>query len=228
LPAQYNDELGRLMRSIWRTLSSVESVRADLLHRAETDALTEVANRRSFARIGAERLAEARRVHKTLSVIVLDIDRFKTINDTFGHATGDAVLRLVAVLLARSLRSGDTLARIGGEEFAILLPDTRVEDAFAIAEQLRSRLTDLQMPVLDGATITASFGVAASQAEDKDIEAAMHRADMALYDAKRGGRNRVACKSVDAVSAYPQLPVDIFPKASVAGGVHGDVAWISD
>lgn len=197
LPGYYDDEPGRLMREIGRTIVSAEMVRADLLHRAETDPLTGVANRRRFLRRGLRDLDDTRRSGEALSLVILDIDRFKGINDTHGHAAGDEVLKLVADLLASALRRRDSLARIGGEEFAIMLPDTPLDDAVAIAEQLRQRMISLPMPLLGGAAITASFGVSAAQCDDADIEALMRRADRALYDAKRSGRNAVASRSQD-------------------------------
>lgn len=195
LPGFYEDEPGRLMKEIHRTIASVESVHADLIHRAETDPLTEIANRRRLLRHGAEALNEARRSGASLSVVFLDIDRFKTVNDTYGHAAGDSVLRMVADLVTNTLRKGDAVARIGGEEFAILMPGSELAAAVAAAEQLRQALATLPMPALGGASITASFGVTAAIIMDDGIEMVLHRADGALYDAKRSGRNRVAYRS---------------------------------
>jgi diguanylate cyclase (GGDEF)-like protein len=237
LPTQYDDEPGRLMREIRRTILSVESVHADLLNSAETDPLTEIANRRRLLRRGTEALAEARRAGTTLSLVILDIDRFKSVNDTYGHPAGDLVLRLVSGLVGRDLRDGDSIARIGGEEFAILLPDTPLAQAVLIAERLRYRIGSLPIPALDGAGVTASFGVTAAGSDDPGIERIMHRADAALYDAKRGGRDCVAYRPADSVGgdggdgdcfAPEKAPLAAVVKRAAAGAGKGDVAWIVD
>ena len=231
LPGYYDDEPGRLMREIGRTILSAEMVRADLLHRAETDPLTGVANRRRFLRRGVRDLAGARRSGEALSLVILDIDRFKGINDTHGHAAGDEVLKRLAGLLSSALRSRDSLARIGGEEFAIMLPDTSLADAVAIAEQLRHRMTSLPMPLLGGAVITASFGVTAAERDDADIEALMRRADRALYDAKRSGRNAVACRPTIAPDGTmaDETASDPVQVAAISGrGGKTEVVWIVD
>jgi diguanylate cyclase (GGDEF)-like protein len=229
LPSHYDDEPGRLMREIRRTILSVESVHADLLNRAETDPLTEIANRRRLVRLGTDALTEARRSGAILSLVILDIDRFKAVNDTYGHAVGDLVLRLVAGLIGRDLRARDSIARIGGEEFAILLPDTPLAEAVLIAERLRHRIASLPIPALDGAGVTASFGVTAADRDDPTIERIMHRADTALYDAKRGGRDCVAYRSTDDVGEDDHVAPVRFPIAAVTTrAASGDVAWIVD
>ncbi len=233
LPSDYDDEPGRLMREIRRTILQAEMVHADLLHRAETDPLTEIANRRRFLRRSGEEFAAARQTAEPLSLIVLDIDRFKDINDTYGHPAGDMVLRLVAGFLARALRPRDSLARIGGEEFAILLPDTQLSEAVVIAEQLRHRITTLPMPALGGASVTASFGVTAAEGSEPDFEAMMQRADKALYDAKNGGRDCVAYRSSGADEADKGIVGQRFPGAMCgarpgARVANSDIAWFID
>ena len=237
LPTRYDDEPGRLMREIRRTILSVESVHADLLNSAETDPLTEIANRRRLLRHGTEALAEARRAGTTLSLVILDIDRFKSVNDTYGHPAGDLVLRLVSGLVGSDLRDGDSIARIGGEEFAILLPDTPLAEAVLIAERLRYRIGTLPIPSLDGAGVTASFGVTVAGSEDPGIERIMHRADAALYDAKRGGRDCVAYRPADDAGedgseddyiAPAKAPFTAAAKKAATGAGKGDVAWIVD
>lgn len=156
---------------------------------AEIDALTGVANRGSFDTRLAVELRRAVDLGLPLSLILLDIDYFKTINDTYGHQAGDEVLRRMGALLQDRLRRSDFGARYGGEEFAVLLPDTDGPGALLLAERLREAVSELRISTEDGeVTPTASFGVASfPQQAGSDLVAA---ADAALYEAKRSGRNR--------------------------------------
>ncbi len=156
---------------------------------ARTDPLTRLGNRRRLDTTLGRRLAAASST-EPVSVVFADIDRFKAINDTFGHTAGDAVLRFVAEVLRGTCRAGDVVARYGGEEFVAVLPRTDVEGAGRWAERARSALASRLVPEL-GRPVTASFGVA----EHRPGEAAdelLARADAALYAAKQDGRNRVA------------------------------------
>jgi diguanylate cyclase len=157
---------------------------------ASTDPLTGVANRLVFEQHIAESCLRAARSGAPSSLLVLDIDRFKQINDSFGHAAGDRALRIVAEQLRAGLRSDDLLARYGGEEFVVVLADADGEAAMRTAESLRRRIENLgfhgqQRPV----RITLSCGVTMLRGDDTP-ETAFERADGALYRAKRGGRNR--------------------------------------
>ena len=160
---------------------------------ASTDALTGLANRRYFfAR--AEGFCElARRYHRPLAVALLDLDWFKHVNDTFGHSIGDAVLERTARILQVTLRQPDLPARIGGEEFVALLPETTLEQALEAAERIRQAIEDAPLTLDDGrlVPVTASLGVAIYAVDEPNIQAALNRADAALYQAKQGGRNRV-------------------------------------
>ena len=131
-----------------------------------------------------------------MSVIMTDIDRFKYINDKFGHAAGDSALVHFARLFAESRRQEDIVARVGGEEFALLLPGTDLRDAMAIADQLCAKIgaTPLDTTIV-GLPITASFGVAAISEKDKSLGDIVLRADRALYRSKRAGRNQVDLES---------------------------------
>ena len=134
-------------------------------------------------------LALARRSQRPLGLIVLDVDHFKRVNDTYGHEAGDAVLQRLAHTLQRRLRTSDIIARVGGEEFVALLPDTDLDGANAIAQTLIRAFADASDPLVG--TITVSAGVACMRGggdTDKDM---LRRADAALYEAKRQGRNRV-------------------------------------
>lgn len=165
------------------------------IHRLSmTDALTGAFNRRSIDERLPSEVERAHRYERPLSVMFVDLDHFKQINDSHGHPVGDAVLRHMAQTMRQSLRGGvDWMARYGGEEFLIVLPETELASAVAAAERLREHLA--LEPVVCGEglnlRVTSSFGVTACR-PDEDSEALLARADALLYDAKLGGRNRVA------------------------------------
>jgi diguanylate cyclase (GGDEF)-like protein len=165
---------------------------ADLALASRRDALTGLPNRRAFEEDLAREAARAARSGGPLAVVALDVDRFKAVNDVHGHAAGDAVLRAVAARAAGAIRAGDVLARLGGEEFGILLPGADLPRAVDAAERIRAALADAPIEAAGHAlAVTASFGCAAlAPAEAPD--ALVARADARLYDAKRAGRNRVA------------------------------------
>ncbi|WP_063750856.1 sensor domain-containing diguanylate cyclase [Paraburkholderia nodosa] len=160
---------------------------------ADIDALTGLPNRRSFARAAAQAVAHARGQHRPLSLLALDLDYFKLVNDTYGHAAGDRVLAVVACVLEGALRAEDLAARLGGEEFAAILPDTTVEQAQTVAERIRTSIQNTPIALEAGQTIsqTVSIGIASYHDGEDDIAAAHERADAALYAAKSAGRNRV-------------------------------------
>ena len=149
-------------------------------------------NRRSALELGRESLLTARREQRPLSVLVLDVDHFKRVNDTHGHATGDEALRSVVAVLRQCLRRSDLLARWGGEEFVVVLPGTDGSIACELAERLRAAIETIEIPTRQGAlNLTTSIGLASLEPADADLEATIARADRALYRAKRAGRNRV-------------------------------------
>jgi diguanylate cyclase (GGDEF)-like protein len=159
------------------------------------DELTGLCNRRSFLDAAELELARWRRSPRPLSVVMFDADHFKAINDTHGHATGDAVLRRLAELFARTFRQIDVSARIGGEEFAVLLPSTDIHAAELVANRLR--LAVMEAPIMvDGVAIacTVSGGVATMDTEVTSVADLLERADRALYAAKAAGRNRIVCE----------------------------------
>lgn len=159
---------------------------------AAIDGMTDLYNRRHFQKLGQEACERAQRERKPLSLLMIDIDLFKSINDRFGHATGDDVIRNVASLCRTGMRPGDIAARLGGDEFALLLPDTSIEAAAAFAESLRERVAAATIAHADmDATATISIGVAESTSGIRTLGDLMLRADTALYQAKRGNRNGV-------------------------------------
>ncbi|WP_296750503.1 diguanylate cyclase [Thiobacillus sp.] len=169
-----------------------ERLRAERL--AQLDPLTGLSNRRAFYDLTTPLWSNALRHGHDLSVVLLDLDRFKQLNDSYGHAHGDAVLKAVAGVLRNGVRQGDVLARWGGEEFIVLLPETGGTEAAALAERLRAAIAALRVPREDGETrVTASFGVARLEDRGGTLDALIAHADANLYRAKDEGRNRVAC-----------------------------------
>lgn len=158
---------------------------------AMTDELTQIANRRQIELLGREALAAYERSGDAFSVVVFDIDHFKRINDRYGHAVGDAVLRQVSAAAAKVLRGLDRIGRIGGEEFLVVLPGAHWEQALQIAERLRLAVAALHCPELEeGAQVTVSLGIAEACQSDGTLPTLIARADAALYRAKQQGRNR--------------------------------------
>lgn len=166
-----------------------------LERKATTDHLTNLSNRRQFENSLVLELERAREYKQKLSLLVIDIDRFKKVNDTFGHTSGDAVLRQLGQLLIEHARSADIVSRNGGEEFAILLLDCGHHQAMAIAESIRQSVEKYHFALPDGNTIrlTISIGVAVfpDHCDDRDDNDFFEQADRALYEAKNTGRNRV-------------------------------------
>ena len=177
---------------------SVENVdlHETVQRQAVTDELTGLFNHRRFQEVMTQEVERARRYHQEMGLIMLDIDNFKRVNDTYGHLQGDMVLREVARVLRQSSREIDEPARYGGEEMAVALPQTDLEGAYRFAERVRRRIEALDLPLLDGdgtLKVTASFGAAslaksANATDGKD--ALVAAADAALYRAKRSGKNR--------------------------------------
>lgn len=166
---------------------------------AQTDHLTGVATRRSFALDMEKTLARHKRSGHPAALLMLDIDHFKRINDTYGHPAGDLVLRFVVNHLIRELRQGDTLGRLGGEEFGVLLQDIDLNQALEAAERLRSCVEAATVEHVPPLKVTASFGIAVLDAQLSSVDQWLAAADRALYQAKAAGRNR--CCAADAVEA---------------------------
>jgi diguanylate cyclase (GGDEF)-like protein len=193
----------RVHHSLARTIRELEESRLQLAEQATTDPLTQLKNRRAFFEQGRHALGHARRYGGDLSVIISDIDFFKRINDTFGHHVGDEALVSVANLLTHLTRAEDTVARIGGEEFAILLPNTNRLGAAVLAERVRSHV-EREKFLLGGqlVPITLSAGMASYGVDRADsIDQLLNIADQRLYLAKNTGRNRI-CVNDEGKSSF--------------------------
>jgi diguanylate cyclase (GGDEF)-like protein len=205
LSAKRNDELGRLTVVFDEMAERLRQSHAEIMAANEamqqqnqvletlsiTDSLTGLYNRSKLDAILADELARFKRTQRQFALLMLDIDHFKTLNDTYGHITGDEILRSVARILLQSVRSIDYAARYGGDELIIILVDTSADLAANTAERIRSHVENVQYSI-DGATIavTVSIGIVQCQSDDMTPTAVFDRADTALYQAKRAGRNQ--------------------------------------
>lgn len=190
-----------------RDISERKRAETELRNLAATDPLTELANRRHFiARLEEAYASHRREADHTATVLMLDIDHFKRVNDSFGHAAGDAVLKLFSAVLRDQLRAGDTAGRMGGEEFAVLMPRSDTNAARVFAERIRSKVAGSALVMEQRKiAITVSIGVASIDPGDTDAQQVLLRADRALYRAKACGRNRVETAIVETPPP-PDLP----------------------
>ncbi len=220
-----------VFESVWMTVLSFEALlvtiaiafillamakeRTELLHKTASlvDPLTGIPNRRAFMETADSRALRHESNTKPAAVLLIDLDHFKQINDAFGHGVGDRVLQVFAETAAGGITSGDLVARLGGEEFAVLLDDCDAQKAVAVAERIRADFAMFAAEV-DGCAVngTVSVGVALCEQGPLDVSAALAQADQALYHAKQRGRNRVEIASVDLVlrldSNTPSLRID--------------------
>lgn len=164
-----------------------------LEHQAQTDPLTQVANRSRFVEIANQELARCRRYGHPASLWMIDIDHFKAVNDTYGHHGGDVALQSLMATSRQTLRDWDIVGRMGGEEFAVLLPETDAKQSLEVAERLRLAVAATHIPLEDGAVVrlTISTGVATANDSDTTVDTLLERADKALYAAKNSGRDKV-------------------------------------
>jgi len=173
-------------------ITRIKEAELDLIRLANTDSLTGVNNRRSFFDIAQKELSRSKRHGYTFSMLMLDIDHFKKVNDTFGHDAGDIVLKDVVNLAVQGLRDDDTIGRLGGEEFAVLLPQTQSKEAFLVAERIRQNIEHAIIATAQGKLkVTVSVGVSSITEDYPEIETLLKEADEALYSAKNDGRNQV-------------------------------------
>lgn len=188
LTEEYRRQLDEAKAGIARQQVELEKLSAD----ANVDALTQAPNRRSFDKRLGEEFSRYKRHGAVFSVVLIDIDFFKRINDTHGHVAGDRVLRAVAGVIAEQLRESDLLARYGGEEFALILPETACAQAIAVAEKIRKRVRATRLNYnTSPIAVSLSAGVAEVLGSDATTADLISRADAALYRAKDRGRNRV-------------------------------------
>lgn len=192
MPLRNEDGMIEYYASIERDLNRYKKMERQLANMALFDSLTGALSRAAFMQHAEKEFKRAQRYSRPLSVIMLDIDHFKKINDQHGHAAGDHVLQIFVEAIEEEIRSTDVIGRIGGEEFALLLADTTQNAAAYLAERVRERIT--KYPYIAGKMlieVTASLGVAVMNADDSGFNVLLQRADEALYSAKHGGRNRV-------------------------------------
>jgi diguanylate cyclase (GGDEF)-like protein/PAS domain S-box-containing protein len=174
----------------------------ELEHQARTDFLTGVPNRRHFLDLADLELARARRYGRPFSLLMLDLDLFKNVNDRYGHHAGDLTLQKVVEVCGQILREVDVVGRLGGEEFGIILPETDAEQALQVADRVRQAVAVASVALPKGGSvgITTSIGVATYSEADPDVDAVLNRADRALYQAKRSGRDRVSSEGESGVA----------------------------
>ncbi|MDP1697664.1 MAG: GGDEF domain-containing protein [Xanthomonadaceae bacterium] len=191
--------LGSVIASFGYVLICNERTFAELRQMAATDPLTGLFNRRPFEQMGEKLIADAARKRRPLALLIIDVDHFKQFNDSYGHAVGDAVLQRLADVLQAQLRSADLIGRMGGEEFAALLPDTGLEPARQVAERLREAVDALEVSSV-GVVVRIQISIGLAMLDEKAAHSdepaemlvgLMREADLAMYAAKRAGRNRV-------------------------------------
>ncbi|NVJ99581.1 MAG: diguanylate cyclase [Alphaproteobacteria bacterium] len=169
---------------------ALEAANQELTHLAMTDALTGCFNRRYFMNAADMEISRMKRHAYPVVVAIVDIDKFKSVNDNYGHDVGDAVIAAVAQCCDQTIRYEDTMGRMGGEEFAILLPVADADGAYGVLERLREAVTELTFDEPELAT-SISIGLSELREDDVSIDDGLKRADQALYAAKKGGRNKV-------------------------------------
>ncbi|WP_049975923.1 diguanylate cyclase [Azospirillum sp. B506] len=215
--AKLHNADGMMFTAVIRDVSERKRAESELRRMATTDPLTGLNNRRRFLELAEVEMARLRRYGRPVSVLMMDIDRFKMINDTHGHAMGDQALVRLGEICRNELRDTDHIGRVGGEEFAIILPETPLAAATEVAERLRHKLAMADVPLqpVDQGQgclrMTVSIGVAMCGEEDSSIERALGRADRALYEAKAMGRNRVVVSD--------GYPAPVFASAAIPASI---------
>ncbi|QYK40112.1 MAG: sensor domain-containing diguanylate cyclase [Paracoccaceae bacterium] len=182
---------GRAEREMLESFARIVVTQFELRQLARSDALTGALSRVAFESLLADAVAAARTAGRRATLALIDIDHFKSINDAFGHPVGDLVLTRLARAVRAALRGSDGFGRLGGEEFGILMPDTDIVQAQRIAERVRAAISALVLPELRGRAVTASIGLAEIELPAEGVEYWIANADVALYEAKHQGRNRV-------------------------------------
>jgi diguanylate cyclase (GGDEF)-like protein len=181
--------LGLIYFFMARLIKKLDEARQMIEKIAITDALTELFNRRHILLRFEEEFEKFKRLNKNVSCLMIDVDNFKDINDSYGHQIGDQVLQAISARMRDSVRAYDILGRYGGEEFLIIMPDTGLEDATGLAERIRISVKEV---LIGNAAVTLSLGVVCSQVSDRSVDDIIRRADENLYKAKKGGRDRIS------------------------------------
>jgi diguanylate cyclase (GGDEF)-like protein len=198
-----NNQLRQALSELEVSHTQIRRQNLELEQLANHDSMTGCLNRRAFYARADRHFGQAQRFHTPLACIMTDIDKFKSFNDTYGHAVGDLVIQQVAKVLKTSLRADDLLCRYGGEEFCILLPATTLEDAMLVAQRMRERIETEAGPAIEsipGLRITSSFGVCTlPESAVTSLDKLIEQADAGLYAAKESGRNRVCLAPSDAI-----------------------------
>ena len=188
------NKLNELNTKLAIELEEKKKLEKILLLKASTDSLTGILNRRSFFETCAKEVQITKRYKHNLSFIIIDIDYFKNINDTYGHLNGDIVLNDIVYVIKNTIRTTDVFGRIGGEEFAVLMPETKQEDAVNLAERIRKNIAVNESILEDNIiNVTVSIGLSFMREEDAIIQTVLRRADLALFKAKERGRNQLCC-----------------------------------
>jgi len=187
-------ESSRLTEMVEQKTAALNTAYNQLKIQASTDSLTGILNRRAFFGRCSEEIERAKRYGEAISFLIIDIDLFKMVNDTYGHLAGDDILIAVTDEITSQLRTNDILGRIGGEEFALLMPNTDMEHSRQLAERIRKRVAEHVILMEDAPIqITISIGASEYMQGDEIIQPVFKRADQALYKAKENGRNQVCC-----------------------------------
>jgi diguanylate cyclase (GGDEF)-like protein/PAS domain S-box-containing protein len=179
-----------------RDISERKRLMAELERLSETDALTNTLNRRGFLKLAQREFERSRRLDQPFSIVMIDIDHFKQVNDSYGHAAGDLVLAMVADQCRESIRNIDILSRFGGEEFILLLTEATIAEAHQIVARIHQSIAAARVTTIKGEVgVTASFGIASVESHTPDLETVIRLADEALYDAKNSGRNCIKVRA---------------------------------
>jgi two-component system, cell cycle response regulator len=187
---QVGVRVATLQRRLAEQVAELQAARDHLARIASTDVLTELYSRRGWFEIAATEFSRSRRYNRAVSLLIVDLDFFKRVNDTYGHDAGDRVLQTFAALLRLECRQSDVVGRIGGEEFAVLLPETSLRSAQRLAGRIAAACRSLKVATAVGeVTCTCSIGISDLRPDDFTIDDVIRRADVALYEAKRSGRN---------------------------------------
>ncbi len=200
--------------NLQKEIEERQRLEGNLRHLAQTDDLTGLNNRRWLFELAEQELRHTRRMGTPLGLCMLDLDHFKAVNDRYGHAAGDQVLKIVADLCRQELRASDIVGRLGGEEFVIVLPDSNLDATCITAERLRKRLAQFKLPEsFDDLSLTMTAGVTQISPDETSLEPALLRADRALYAGKNRGRNTVVVaghRSIEDIMLADLKPVEKF------------------